>query len=548
MDSINIVSYRMEKKIYYILFLASIIVSARGQTIDHNQIMVKADPTIQVGKNIRICYQYSYMDSLDEIKTPQWNWGCGDYEVITGPSTSYQTSHSITNGKMKTTYSVTFTFVLRFLRIGEFTLPPMTAILANGKNVTSKPFTVRVTSLPIDKQAGTSSESIVPKGKLLVVEAHINKNKIVLGDSVECEVRMYTDMNVLQINALSVLPVKNAFWKEYDLPKEKSFENAEYNGSLVQSILLAKYSIVPMQSGTIIIAPIAFTATHYASDPSTALLEEFFNGGNMYIYNDTTIKTKALEIRVANEKVSTRNIDFKKSDKPSNVGVVIDRSSSLLASTDSLSPSFMELENSFVTQIMGENVLNKSSVTFFAGKPHYPTSSELSVPLSSISPSKENDGSAIYDAVLANALHEGALTAGNSPFSILLLTDGSDNASHISGSTLIDILLQNKIRVDVIAFASRKDSLWYNFGDSAGFSKIKNIQNLGDVKRIAKATNGAFIVIEDKKQIATAIRKVKEVLLKGEMPKRKPNKDFRPEATILSRLYEVIMMNSETDF
>lgn len=548
MDSINIVSYRMKKKIYYILFLASIIVSARGQAIDHHQIMVKADPTIQLGKNIRICYQYSYMDSLDEIKTPQWNCECGDYEVITGPSTSSQTSHSITNGKMKTTYSVTFTFVLRFLRIGEFTLPPMTAILANGKNVTSKPFTVRVTSLPIDKQAGTSSESIVPKGKLLVVEAHINKNKIVLGDSVECEVRMYTDMNVLQINALSVLPVKNAFWKEYDLPKEKSFENAEYNGSLVQSILLAKYSIVPMQSGTIIIAPIAFMATHYASDPSTALLEEFFNGGNMYIYNDTTIKTKALEIRVANEKVSTRNIDFKTSDKPSNVGVVIDRSSSLLASTDSLSPSFMELENSFVTQIMGENVLNKSSVTFFAGKPHYPTSSELSGPLSSISPSKENDGSAIYDAVLANALHEGALTAGNSPFSILLLTDGSDNSSHISGSTLIDILLQNKIRVDVIAFASRKDSLWYNLGDSAGFSKIKNIQNLGDVKRIAKATNGAFIVIEDKKQIATAIRKVKEVLLKGEMPKRKPNKDFRPEATILSRLYEVIMMNSETDF
>ena len=90
--------------------------------------------------------------------------------------------------------------------------------------------------------------------------------------------------------------------------------------------------------------------------------------------------------------------------------------------------------------------------------------------------------------------------------------------------------------------------LWYNLGDSAGFSKIENIQNLGDVKRIAKATNGAFIVIEDKKQIATAIRKVKEVLLKGEMPKRKPNKDFLPEATILSRLYEVIMMNSETDF
>jgi hypothetical protein len=543
-----IMTTQMKTRIFYILFLASSFISVHGQAIENNQIMVRADSVIQLGKNYRISYQYNYKDSLDEITTPQWNWGSSDYEVLTGPSTSSQTSHSITNGKKWTTYSKTYTFVLKFFKTGEFTLPPMTAVLANGETVTSKSFSVRVISLPIDKLAGTSSESIAPKGKLLVVEAKINKNDIVLGDSVECEVRMYTDMNVSQMNALSVLPVKNAFWKEYDLPKEKSFENAEYNGTLVQSILWAKYSIVPMQSGIITIEPIVFTATHYTSAPNVDPFEAFFNGGNMYIYNDTTIKTKALEIRVSNEQISTKNIDFKTSDHPSNVGVVIDRSSSLLASTDSLSPSFMELENSFVTQIMGENVLNKSSVTFFAGKPHYPTFSELLAPLSDVSPSKENDGSAIYDAVLASALREGALTMRNSPFSILLLTDGFDNASHISEPTLIDILLQNKIRVDVIAFASKKDSLWYNFGDSIGFSKIKNNQNLEDVERIAKATNGSFIVIEDKKEIATAIRKVKETLLKGETPKRKPNKDFRPEAPILSRLYEDIMMNSETVF
>lgn len=501
-----IMTTQMNTRIFYILFFASSFISVCGQDIDNNHIMVKADSVIQLGKNYQLNYQYNYKDSLDEITTPLWDWGSRDYGVLKGPSTSSQSSYSIINGKIKRTYSVTFTFELRFLRTGKFTLPPMTAILVNGKTVTSKPFTVRVTPLPIDKMAGTYSESIAPKGKLLVVESKINKNDIVLGDSVECEVRMYTDMNVSQMNALSVLPVKNAFWKEYDLPKEKSFENVEYNGTLVQSILWAKYSIVPMQSGIITIEPIVFTATHYTSAPNVDPFEAFFNGGNMYIYNDTTIKTKALEIRVTNEQISTRNIDFKTSDHPSNVGIVIDRSSSLLASTDSLSPSFMELENSFVTQIMGENVLNKSSVTFFAGKPHYPTFSELLAPLSDVSPSKENNGSAIYDAVLASALREGALTMRNSPFSILLLTDGFDNASHISEPTLIDILLQNKIRVDVIAFASKKDSLWYNFGDSIGFSKIKNIQNLGDVERIAKATNGSFIVIEDKKQIATAMQ------------------------------------------
>lgn len=542
----------MSKFIYIVMFVSclGIVQSAKSQIIDNNannQIKVNADSVAQLGQRYRISYQYNCKDSLEEITTPKWNWDSRDYEVFMGPSTSSTTSHSITNGKMKTTYSVTFTFELRFLRTGEFTLPPMTANLTNGKHVISKPFAVRVTPLPNDKQTGTSSESIAPKGKLLVVEAKISKNDLVLGDSVDCEVRMYTDMNVSHMSTLSVLPVKNAYWKEYDLPKEKSFENAEYNGTLVQSILWAKYSIVPMQSGIIMIEPIVFTVTHYTSAPNVDPFEAFFNGGNMYIYNDTTIKTKALEIRVTNEQISTRNIDLKTSDNPSNVGVVIDRSSSLLASTDSLSPSFMELENSFVTQIMGENVLNKSSVTFFAGKPHYPTFSELLAPLSDVSPSKENDGSAIYDAVLASALREGALTAGNAPFSILLLTDGSDNASHISEPTLINILLQNKIRVDVIAFASKKDSLWYNFGDNIGFSKIKNIQNLGDVERIAKATNGAFIVIEDKKQIANAIRKVKEHIAKSPLPNRKPDDDYAPNLNLLNLLYKEIEKESETE-
>lgn len=538
----------MNRKIYYILFFASIIISAYGQTTDYHQIIVKADSVIQLGKNFHLSYQYNHKDSLDEITTPLWNWGSKDYEILMGPSKSSQTTHSIKNGKMTTAHSVTFSFVLNFLRTGEFTLPPMTAKLANGETVTSQPFTVRVSSLPNDKQAGISLESITPKGQLLVVEAQISKDNIVLGDSVDCEIRMYTDMNVSQMSALSVLPVKNAFWKDCDLPKEKSFESTEYNGKIVQSVLWAKYTIIPMQPGRITIEPMAFTATHYTNAPNIDPFEAFFNGSDMYIYNDTIIKTKALEIRVANEDIPTRKIHFKISDQLSNVGVVIDRSSSLLASIDSMSPSFMELENELVKQAIGENIFNKSSVTFFAGKPHYPTYSELSAPLSSISPSKGNDGSAIYDALLASALQEGTLTAGNSPFSILLLTDGLDNASHISEPTLIDILLQNKIRVDVIAFASKRDSLYYHFGDSIGIIKVANRQNVDDVERIAKATNGTFIVIEDKKQIASAVRKIKENLRKSEAPTRKPDNDFRPEAPMLSRLYEVIMMNSETVF
>ena len=242
----------------------------------------------------------------------------------------------------------------------------------------------------------------------------------------------------------------------------------------------------------------------------------------------------------------TRDAKPNMSEQPHGIGLVIDRSSSLFARNDTLSESFLELETLFV-KLVQSNLPSDHSVTLFAKKPHYPTRTELDN-LSDVSPSAGNDGSAIYDAILASALREGALTSGHPPFSVLLLTDGSDNASHLSESTLINILLQNNIRVDVIAFASKKDSLFYSLGKDFGFIKMDNTQNMEDVKRIAQATNGFFIWIDNKKQIPAAIRQVRESLRNAPTPDLSPEKTFAPNINLLYKLYDGIISDAETDF
>lgn len=508
------------------------------------QIVVNADSVVQLGQTFKLHYQYSTNDSTERIVSPTWDWdknGNG-YDVLMGPSRSSQTSTTINNGRTSTTYGDTFTFLLSFNREGHFSMPIMKAQTTSGKELTSSSFSVRATkdAISLSSNAPTSTNS--SKNDLLVVEATFNKNRINLGDSVICEIRLYTNLNISQMSSSSTLAICPAYWHEHELPREKSFEKVEYKGDSVHSVLWQKVSIIPMQAGEIVLEPMKFTATRLDYNSSIDPFEAFFNGGSSFIERDTAIYTNPVKIQVEDRKVSPQEIAIN-SNSDHHLGLVIDRSSSLMAQCDSLAPTYMQLENQFVEQLKD---ITDYSVTLFAGKPHFTKSSQLSNVLK-LSPTKENDGSAIYDAVLASALLDGALTTERSPYSILLLTDGSDNRSRLSDKTLTNLLLQHHIRVDVIAFASRNDSVYYVFNDTIGGGMIKNTQDFSDVERIAKATGGLLIQIDNKKQIANAIRKVKDVQLRH-APNKQPNHDFSPDPYLLNLLYKEIEQDAIKEF
>jgi hypothetical protein len=185
-----------------------------------------------------------------------------------------------------------------------------------------------------------------------------------------------------------------------------------------------------MQAGEFVLEPMKFTATRLDSNPNVDPFEAFFNGGSMYIARDTVILTNPIKIQVENRQLPDKVIAFD-SKSTHNWGLVIDRSSSLKAQNDSLAPTYLQLESIFVEQLTKGKKFEDYSVTLFAGKPHFPKSSNLSE-IIKLSPSEENDGSAIYDAILASALRDDALTKERPQYSLLLLTDGSDNRSRFS--------------------------------------------------------------------------------------------------------------------
>ena len=511
------------------------------------QIVINADSVAQLGQTFRLCYQYSTNDSIERIISPNWDWEKNNngFDILMGPSRSSQTSTTVTNGRISTTYGETFTFLLSFNKEGNYSMPLMKAQTESGKNLVSKPFSVRATKEAVSSTSNNSSTQRTSKNDLLVVEATVNKHRISLGDSVICEIRLYTNLNISQMSSSSTLAICPAYWHEHELPREKSFETVEYKGDSVHSVLWQKVSIIPMQAGEIVLEPMKFTATRLDYNSGVDPFEAFFNGGGMYIARDTVILTNPIKIQVEKRQLPDKVIAF--DSKPThNMGLVIDRSSSLKAQSDSLAPTYLQLENLFVEQLAKSKDLSDYSVTLFAGKPHFPKSSHLSETIKML-PSEENDGSAIYDAILASALRDGALTKERPQYSVLLLTDGSDNRSRLSEKALTNILLQHHIRVDVIAFASGNDSVYYFMNDTIGGTMIKNTQDFSDVERIAEATGGLFIQINDKQQIADAIRKVKNLQLRH-APYRLPDNDFLPEPYLLNLYYKEIEQDSMKGF
>lgn len=531
-------------KYLYMVLCFFMLVSATEQMAA--QIVVNADSLVQLGQTFILRYQYSTNDTTNKIVSPKWDWEKNNhgFDILYGPSRSTTISTIRSNGRISTTYEETFYFALSFNKEGCYTMPIMQAQTESGKNVSSKPFSVRATK-DAESSESNASKHKPSKSDLLVVEATVNKDHISLGDSVVCEIRIYTNLNISQMSHASTMEICPAYWHEHELPNGTSFKTLE--GDSVPSLLLQKFSIIPLQAGEIVLEPMKFTMTRLDTrlDRSIDPFEVLFNAGSAYVESDTVIMTNPIKIQVDNRQLPDDVIALY-SKMAHDLGIVIDRSSSLKAQSDSLAPTYLQLENLFAEQLAKEKVLTDYSVTLFAGKPHFPKFSHLTDVLR-ISPSEKNDGSAIYDAILASALRDGALTTERSPYSVLLLTDGSDNSSRLSEKTLTNLLLRHHIKVNVIAFASRNDLVYYLANDTIGRVKIKNTQDFSNVERIAKATGGFFVHIFDKKQIPDAIQKVKSLAM-GLAPNKQPDNDFSPEPYLLNLLYKEIVKESESDF
>ena len=532
------------KSFFISLFIA---VCANLSVFAQTKFSISYEDTVNVGEPVKIKYIVED-DKEFEITPKPLKIKNSFMELLAGPYTSTNTSFKMDNGKLIRHKSIILEYTFLCSKSGKHLVPSLTVTDSNGNEYSfleGKSFYV------IDDEKNQKKKMVdTDKQKILEIVAVVDKNKISLGDSIKCQIHLFTNLDVVSLNTLKDLEVDNAIRHEIPTDTQKTFKETIYKEMPVKTVLWDEYYLIPLQAGTIKIENASFKAFYSEHDPNIDPIEAFFNAKSCRIERDSVLTIKSVYFKVTPKELYNKNINTTAVAKTrSSVGIVLDRSSSLFTTEDTLRANYYQLENDFMKRFL-PNINRNYDLTIFAKHPYKIFKDDLQEYANSIKDSN-NDGSAVYDAILSAITDRE--TGKIDKKSIILLTDGSDNCSRISANTLTNILLENGIRVDVVAFASKMDSVFYVFKDSIDTNGddiyddvelrntlIENGQNLDNIKEIATATGGVFIQVCNETQLSEAIQQIQNAISFEKRPLKKPAKMFKPDRGMLVKLFKEI--------
>ena len=532
------------KSFFISLFIA---VCANLSVFAQTKFSISYEDTVNVGEPVKIKYIVED-DKEFEITPKPLKIKNSFMELLAGPYTSTNTSFKMDNGKLIRHKSIILEYTFLCSKSGKHLVPSLTVTDSNGNEYSfleGKSFYV------IDDEKNQKKKMVdTDKQKILEIVAVVDKNKISLGDSIKCQIHLFTNLDVVSLNTLKDLEVDNAIRHEIPTDTQKTFKETIYKEMPVKTVLWDEYYLIPLQAGTIKIENASFKALYSEHDPNIDPIEAFFNAKSCRIERDSVLTIKSVYFKVTPKELYNKNINTTAvANTRSSVGIVLDRSSSLFTTEDTLRANYYQLENDFMKRFL-PNINRNYDLTIFAKHPYKIFKDDLEEYANSIKDSN-NDGSAVYDAILSAITDRE--TGKIDKKSIILLTDGSDNCSRISANTLTNILLENGIRVDVVAFASKMDSVYYVFKDSINTNGddiyddvklrnmlIENYQNLDKIKEIATATGGVFVQVCNETQLPEAILQIQNAISFEKRSLKKAAKMFKPDRGMLVNLYKEI--------
>ena len=532
------------KSFFISLFIA---VCANLSVFAQTKFSISYEDTVNVGEPVKIKYIVED-DKEFEITPKPLKIKNSFMELLAGPYTSTNTSFKMDNGKLIRHKSIILEYSFLCSKSGKHLVPSLTVTDSNGNEYSSLE---GMSFYVIDDEKNQKKKMVdTDKQKILEIVAVVDKNKISLGDSIKCQIHLFTNLDVVSLNTLKDLEVDNAIRHEIPTDTQKTFKETIYKEMPVKTVLLDEYYLIPLQAGTIKIENASFKAFYSEHDPNIDPIEAFFNAKSCRIERDSVLTIKSVYFKVTPKELYNKNINTTAvANTRSSVGIVLDRSSSLFTTEDTLRANYYQLENDFMKRFL-PNINRNYDLTIFAKHPYKIFKDDLQEYANSIKDSN-NEGSAVYDAILSAITDRE--TGKIDKKSIILLTDGSDNCSRISANTLTNILLENGIRVDVVAFASKIDSVYYVFKDSIDTNGddiydnvelrntlIEHGQNLDNIKEIATATGGVFIQVCNETQLSEAIQQIQNAISFEKRPLKKPAKMFKPDRGMLVKLFKEI--------
>lgn len=314
-------NYKMKNKIIYII--AILLISAYTMNAqDEVSFKTICKKQVYVGEQFQVSYELNG-DGKD-FRSPNFN----NFEVIGGPFSSTSSSVQIINGSVSRTNTQTYSFHLRAIKEGSFTIPQ--ASITVGRNrITSDPAEINVIPSASGSGAGgasygssnsnnSSSQSAVA-AKEVFLEAVPSKKEVYLGEQIVLTYRLFFTLPISQLS-VSQSPNYSGFWTKDITNNNGSLQQSsiirdgqQYNVATIQEIVL-----FPQKTGSLKIDPLDITcvaqirqqrARSQGYDP----FEDFFGDvlGTSYTNVKKDIKSQPITIEVKPLPLANKPSDFK---------------------------------------------------------------------------------------------------------------------------------------------------------------------------------------------------------------------------------------------
>lgn len=272
---------------------------------------------VYVGEQFQVSYELN--GNGKDFKTPNFT----NFEVIGGPFSSTSSSVQIINGSVTKSNTETYSFHLRAIKEGNYTIP-QASITVDRKKITSEPCEISVVKSPNGSSSYSGSNrnneiKTSTNNKEVFLEAIPNKKKAYLGEQIVLTYRIFYTIPISQLS-VSKAPSYSGFWTKDITDNNGTLQQSsiirdgvQYNVATIQEIVL-----FPQKTGTLTIDPLDITCLaqirqqrnrSQGYDP----FDDFFGDilGTTYSNVRKDIKSQPINIEVMPLPVANKPSSFK---------------------------------------------------------------------------------------------------------------------------------------------------------------------------------------------------------------------------------------------
>lgn len=215
-------------------------------------------------------------------------------QVLFGPSISSSTSIEIINGDMKSQKSYTYSYILLALKEGKIKIPEVSATI-KGTTYKTKATTIEVvknnaqTTVPSQQSQRQSQsqrrQTAIPSTEKntnnFFVRVHLNKNTAYPNEHIIATLKLYTRYAGISNVDMNTPSFKGFISKEIPNSGQNQFIQENINGTIYNTVVIAKYVLFPQQSGKIIIDDFSVNALAQQRTHSAQSIFDDFFGNNV---------------------------------------------------------------------------------------------------------------------------------------------------------------------------------------------------------------------------------------------------------------------------